>query len=243
MPIELTIKAFPSLKNFLGQNLIGTYNIDEEGVKPPSEIVLVENGILKTLLTNRIPNPKVKESNGHQRPVIGGAYSSSSTLGPSVISVSISNAKSEIELKNELMNRARNEGMNYGILIKKLKSTVCGEPFYDPMVQMTTNYSRYDETTLSEPILIYRVYVEDGHEELVRSAKLGRVSNSTLRHINGASKQQYIYNFLSRSGWISGIPASFIVPQTLILEELEVTREKRAYTPKLPSVSSPLRQK
>ncbi len=206
---ELTIKALPGLERFQGKNLIGSYRIDLEGVKPPEEIILVENGILKTLLTNRIPNPKVRESNGHQRPVIRSAYSSSIRLGPSVITVSTSKGKSYPELKKELLQRAREEGMEYGIIIRKLN-----------------------------PAMVYCVYVEDGREEPVRSVKLGAFSLSTLRHIASVSEKQFVYNTLA-----SGIPASFIVPQTLILEELEVKNEKRDYTPKLPVVSSPLSQK
>lgn len=171
--------------------------------------ILVENGILKTLLTNRIPNPKVRKSNGHQRPVIRSAYSSSSSLGPSVITVSTSKGKSYPELKKELLKRAREEGMEYGIIIRKLN-----------------------------PVMVYRVYVEDGSEEPVRSVKLGAFSLSTLRHIASVSEKQFVYNTLA-----SGVPASFIVPQTLILEELEVKSEKRDYTPKLPVVSSPLSMK
>ena len=240
---DLSIKALPGLTKIPGLNLIGSYNIDTEGVMPEAELPLVENGILKTLLTNRTPTPKVRESNGHQRPVIGGGYWTSSTIGPGVISISTSEGKSRDELKEELLKRAGEEGLEYGILIKKLKPYVTGAQYYDPMVQMTSSYGRRDGTSLTEPILIYRVYIEDGREEPVRSAKLGSVSLSTLRHIVGSSEEQFYYNTLSTANWSSGVPATFIVPQTLILEELEVKNEKRDYTPKLPVVTTPLAEK
>ncbi len=85
-----------------------------------------------------------------------------------------------------------------------------------------------------------QVYVEDGREEPVRSARLGEVSLSTLRHIAAVTKRRFVYNTLASANRRSGIPASFIVPEALMLEEIEVKNEKRGYTPKLPVVPPPL---
>ena len=104
---------------------------------------------------------------------------------------------------------------------------------------MTMSYGGRDGVSLSEPILIYRVSVVDGSEEPVRSVKLGSVSISTLRRIVGTAERQNVYNTLTASS----IPSTFIVPQALLLEEFEVKKEKRDYTPKSPVVISPLSQK
>lgn len=207
---DLTIKAMPTMETFSGVRLIGSYKVDEEGVKPPDEIVLVENGMLKTLLSNRTPTLKVKESNGHDRSVISLGRFASSRLGPSVIQMTTSDGKPVAEMKNELLQLAKDEGLEYGILIRKVMS-------------------------LTNPVLIYRVNVEDGEEQLVRSAMLGSFSLSSLRRIYSASAEQFLYQR-------GGIPASYIVPQALIFEELEIEQQKRSYTPKLPVVPSPLLQ-
>jgi hypothetical protein len=240
---DFTIKALPTLNKFKDYNLIGSYIIDNEGVKPPSEITLVENGILKTLLSNRTPTPKVRESNAHERPAIGSGFMTSSHLGPSVILISSSEASVYSELKKELLQRVREEGLEYGILIRKLKPMVTGIIYYDPMVSMASSYGRQYGTTLTEPILVYRVYVKDGREELVRSVKLGDVGISTLRHIAGATQQHYIYNTMATVNGRSGIPSSFIVPRALLLEELEVKSKKSGYIPKLPVIASPFAEK
>jgi hypothetical protein len=205
---DLTLKAMPTVDTFSGVRLIGSCKVDEEGVKPPQEIVLVENGILKTLLSNRTPTVKIKESNGHDRPLISFGRFASSRLGPSVVSMTSSDGRAKTDMKDELLQLAREEGLEYAIVVRKVMS-------------------------LSQPILVYRVYVEDGKEELVRSVMLGRVSVSSLRRIYSASAEQFVYQK-------GGIPASYIIPQSLIFEELEVEQEKRAYTPKLPVVPSPL---
>ena len=205
---DLTLKAMPTLDTFSGVRLIGSFEVDEEGVKPPGEILLVENGILKTLLSNRTPTIKVRASNGHDRPLISLGRFASSRLGPGVILVSTSDGKSKSELKSDLLQLAREEGLDYAIVVRKVMSS-------------------------TRPILLYRVYVEDEKEELVRSAMFGRLTLSSLRRIYAAADQQFLYQK-------GGIPASYIVPQSLIFEELEVEQEKRSYTPKLPIVPSPL---
>jgi len=254
---DLTIKALPGLDSFAGKKLIGNYFVDEEGVKPPSEIILVENGTLKTLLNNRIPTKKIAKSNGHQRPIIGKGSTASNNLGPSIISVTTSNGMSEKEIKQELLQLAQDEGLDYAIVVRKLKSSVTGPiQRFDPMAYLARSRRGQQGPTLSNPILVYRVYVKDGREELVRSVKLGSLALSTLRRITGVGKKRTVYNTLVPSasgpaGLLSfslpssnqGIPASFIVPQSLIIEELEVENEKSDFTPKLPVVPSPLSKK
>jgi hypothetical protein len=249
---DLTIKATPKLQAFAGQKLIGAYQVDEEGFKPPDEIVLVENGTLKTLLSNRIPTKAVRESNGHQRPVIGTGAGSS--LGPSVIAVNTIAGKSPAEMKRQLLEMAKAEGLEYTVLVRKIKSPASGsEGRVDPMAFFAMARAGQDGASLSEPILLYRVWVKDGREELVRSVKLGSLPLSSLRRMASASQEHKVYNTLVASGGgffmmgpafsVSGIPASFIVPQALIFEELEVKKEQREFTPKLPVVPSPLTRK
>ncbi len=236
---DLSIRAIPGLDRFDGTKLIGAFTVDTEGVRPPEELALVENGILKTLLNNRTPTLKARESNGHQRPLIGGGSWTSSALGPGVISVESSVGKSKKELREELLRRARDEGVDYGIIVRKLKPRATGASYYDPMVRMTMTYGG-GEGSLTEPLAVFKVSVEDGTETPLRSVDLGPVSLSAIRHIAGVSEDRFAANLLAASGWNSGIPASFVVPRHVLLEELEVKREKREYTPMLPILPSPL---
>ncbi len=205
---DLTITARPTMTTFAGSRLIGSSDIDEEGVIPPNEIVLVENGILRTLLSNRIPTLKLRSSNGHDRPMFSLGRFATSRLGPSVIEVTTSQGKSLAEMKTELLKLAEQDGLDYAIIVRKIMSGF-------------------------RPITVYRVRVADGSEELVRSVTLGRLAASSFRRIYAASSDQILYQK-------GGIPASYIVPNALIFEELEVEQEKRSFTPRLPVVPSPL---
>jgi len=250
---DLTIKALPKLQLSAGQKLIGTNLVDEEGVQPPEEIILVENGMLKTLLNGRIPTKAVRESNGHSRPIVG--MGANSSIGPSVIAVTTAAGKAQAEMNNQLLEQAKTAGLDHAIIVRKIKSPNSGaERRFDPMAMLTMMRSG-GGAPLSDPLLVYRIWVKDGREELVRSAKLGSLSLSALRRMVSASQEQIAYNTLVGSGGggvlfmfgpsfsASGIPASFIVPQALIFEELEVKKAQREFTPKLPVVSSPLKKK
>jgi len=237
---NFTIRALPHLDSYGGVRCIGALPVDCEGVIPPEEIVLVRDGILETLLSNRTPSLRVPLSNGHQRPVIGGGYWTGMALGPSVISIESDEGMPTEDLKRELLKRAVDEGMDYAILIRKLKPAVTGESYSDPMVRLTRTFSSGGETALSEPLEMYKVYVADGREELIRSASLSDISLSTLRHIAGVSSERAVYNTLATPGYSAGVPSTFIAPDAILLEELEVTEEKRDFTPRLPVIPSPL---
>ncbi|MFC1541019.1 hypothetical protein ACFL50_01075 [Candidatus Latescibacterota bacterium] len=236
---DYSIKAIPGLSNYQGINLIGKYDVDAEGVIPPAEISLVENGILKMLLTNRTPTAKIYESNAHQRYAIGSGYSTTNTIGPGVIHVSSSNGQSYADLKKDLIRRAKDEGLDYGIVIRKIRPKSTGIIYYDPMVNMATSYGGGYSNSLTEPVMVYRINVEDGSEELIRSVKIGEISLSALRHIAGTTGEEIVYNTLATVSGRSGLPASFIVPRALMLEELEVKNKKSVYIPRLPVVSNP----
>lgn len=240
---EISIVDRPSLDRRDGMTLLGSYTIDREGVKPPSELVLVDNGILKTLLNNRTPTLKIKDSNGHFRPVVGGGAWISTATAPGVVEVTSSKTKSRADLKKELIKRAKDEGLDYGIIVSKLMPMTTGAQYYDPMVRMTTSFGKGDGGSLTAPVLVYRVSVRDGSEELVRSVSLGTVGLTALRHIVGAGDNRLTVNMLTAANWTSGVPATFIVPDALLLEELDVRKEKRDYTPRLPVVPSPLSAK
>ncbi len=237
---DYTIKAIPGLSEYKGQPLIGSFEVDAEGVIPPEEITLVENGMLLTLLTNRTPTVKIAESNGHQRYGVGTGYRTSSTIAPGVVRVSSSGGQTYADLKADLLRRARLEGLDYGIIIRKLRPKSNGIIYYDPMVDMAMSYGGGSRNSLTEPLTVYRVSVKDGSEELVRSVKISEIGIGTLRHIAGTTGEEFVYNTLAAVNGNSGIPSSFIVPQAIILEELEVMNKKNSYIPKLPVVSNPL---
>ena len=102
---RITVTATPKLKRFNGVDLLGTAQVDEEGVVPPDELKLIENGILLNLLNDRTATHEGQTSNGH--------YS-----GPAVIQVSFNGTETLAALKNKLISQASDDDLEYAIVLK-----------------------------------------------------------------------------------------------------------------------------
>jgi hypothetical protein len=102
----MTVKAKPKLRSFQGVELMGSFEIDSEGVTPPDEITLIERGTLKTLLNDRSLTRPDQTSNGHAD-------------GPGVIEISFEGNQTHKALKQSLMALAKEEGYDYAYLVKK----------------------------------------------------------------------------------------------------------------------------
>jgi hypothetical protein len=226
----LSVIARSKLSKYNGINLMGNFSVDAEGVIPPDSLVLIENGILKTLLNDRTPTKRIKESNGHNRFAIMNRGFTKQT-GPGVIFFSCSEGKSKEELKKELIEKAREEGLNYAIIIKP--------------ISLETNY---------RPVNIYKVSLEDGSEKLIRSVNLGNLDDNNLKNILGLSHNEIIYNtifpegigsnifnsFKSGMNIINGLPSSFIAPDAILLEEIEIEGIDKPLSGNLPIVDNPI---
>lgn len=104
---SMTVKAKPKLKTFQGVELMGSFEIDGEGVTPPDELTLIDKGVLKALLNDRSITRPDQTANGHAD-------------GPGVVEVSFEGSQTVKTLKQTLMSLAKAEGYEYAYLIKKV---------------------------------------------------------------------------------------------------------------------------
>ena len=72
------------------------------------------------------------------------------------------------------------------------------------------------------PVLTYKVYVSDGHEELVRGAFAQSIPVRSLRQIEAVGNDAFVVNRLSGSSDLP-TPTSIVAPSVL-LEEMELKR-------------------
>jgi hypothetical protein len=202
---EISVTDLPRLEEYNDVPLMGTVKVDAEGIVPPEEIILVQNGILKNLLSDRVPTPKVPQSNGHFRMGIRMGGFTFQTA-PSVIKVSTAVSYNHADLKQQLISLAREKGLEYAYILKPLISSA--------------SYS---------PLCYYRLDVHTGEEKLVRPLLLNPVSLNDLNKNLFMSDKQYVSNLLfgslSRYGSMvmDGIPVSMIVPDAMVLEEVTLT--------------------
>jgi len=152
LPNFLTVVDDPTLKDFQGKSLVGSYGVDSEGVK--AQVVnTIENGMLANYLIGRVPIRDFTTSNGHGRAAPG------SFPGPSlgVLLVKSSEEQSAEELKKKVIQMVTDQGKPYGYRVETLGPG-------------------------NSPRLLYRVYAKDGHEELVRGAVFNELDIRAIRN-------------------------------------------------------------
>ena len=202
LPNFVTVVDDPSLKDFKGKSLVGSYDVDSEGVKAQT-VTLIDSGSLTSYLLGREPIRDFTTSNGHGRAAPG----SSPQPNPGVLIFKSSEPQSPAALKKRIIEMATEQGRPYAYRVETLGPG-------------------------NSPRLLYRVYVNDGHEELVRGAVFSELDVRSLRaDLIAAGDDQLVDN---RPG---GVSMTVIAP-SLLFDELEV---KRADTSKdkLPDYPAP----
>jgi TldD protein len=199
LPTFLSVVDDPTMKSFAGKSLIGSYQIDEEGVRV-APLPVIKDGILVQYLLGRVPIRDFADSNGHGRAAPG--QSPSPNIGNLILQPKESSSPEE--LKKKLIEMCKQEGKPYGY---------------------------YAETLVGyNPRLLYRVYVSDGRQELVRGAVFNELDTRTLRsNLVAAGNDPLVSN---REG---AVPTTVISP-SILFDELEVKRtdSKNAKLPEYP---------
>jgi TldD protein len=203
LPDFLSVVDDPTVSSLEGQLLMGHYLIDDEGVNA-LRVAVVENGKLVNYVLGRQPIRDFPTSNGHGR-----ARIPSNNPGPSLgnLIVHSSETLSPEELKKKLIELCQQRELAYGYYVETLGPQ-------------------------RAPRLLYKVWVKDGHEELIRGAVFGDLDARSLRNDVVAAGTDM--NITNRP---LNIPHSIVAPSVLF-DELEV---KRANTNKnkLPEYPAP----
>jgi hypothetical protein len=233
LPSFLTAVDDPTQATYHQRPLIGAYPVDDQGVKAQA-VTLIDHGVLKALLMSRRPRKEIARSNGHGRAMPLG--SPSAQIGN--LLVQSTDGKSFAQLKQALITRCRAQGLSFGLLIKTLDNpSITGKEFSFSPLMMAGGLLR---ESLAAPVLVYKVSVEDGREELVRGLTVSQMSVRALKDIAAAGSDYYIDNRLTTSGGglmgvvfafaagfeefgAEGIPTTVIAPSVLF-EELELKR-------------------
>jgi TldD protein len=202
LPETFTVVDDPKAKEFDHQTLAGTYDVDDEGVEA-QKVTVIDKGVLTNFLLGRAPIRDFPHSNGHGRTALAGAPRPQ-------ISNLIFKAEKSIpfaELKQKLIQMCKDQGRPYGYYVETTGAAL-------------------------SPRLLWRVYVSDGHQELVRGAVFKQLDTRALRSdIVATGTDNYVYN---RS---EPLPSAIVGP-SLLFGELEIQRANRTRE-KLPQYPAP----
>lgn len=115
LPTFLSITDDPTMKAFGGKGLIGSYDVDDEGVRAAA-VPIVENGMLANYLMGREPIRDFPDSNGHGRAAPG--QNPSPNIGNLI--VQSKETLSPDDLKKKLIDLCRQENKTFGYYVETL---------------------------------------------------------------------------------------------------------------------------
>lgn len=245
LPTGVSLTDDPSLKEFQGQPLLGSYEIDDEGVKA-QQVDLVQNGILKELLMSRRPGPDAEYSNGHAR---SSMLSDTRPLSSNLV-FKAAEALSPADLRKKFLEACKADGHEWCLEVKQMDNPALTSVHQEDFSEFIGEVAGGIASGERIPLEIYRVYVADGHEELARGGRIEGLTARSLRNILGISDDATVYTYMqnpsvgfagtalgSFGSAQDGIPSTVISP-SLMLDDVEV-RGFHGEPRRLPLVAPP----
>ncbi len=244
LPLNVSLVDDPGARDYHGQPLFGGYEVDDEGVRG-QRVALVENGLLRAFLMSRRPGPDLQQSNGHGR----AAFLGEPKAVISNLILQADGGDAPEALKKKFLDACRADGKAWCLLVRQMDNPVLGvmrqRDGQDIFAALASGASSGDRL----PLLTYRVYVEDGREELVRGAWLSRLTLRDFRSIAAIGSEYSVYTFhhdpqiigtaLGSFGTAQSGLASSVVAPSLLLEEVEVRGYRPAGTRRPPLLPAP----
>ena len=118
LPPFIDVVDDPTLKEFGGKSLTGSYEVDSEGVKS-APVDIIEKGVLTNYLVGRTPIRDFPESNGH------GRAAPAAPPGPNVgvLLIKSSEAQTPDALKKRVQEMVSNQDKPYGYRVETMAGT------------------------------------------------------------------------------------------------------------------------
>jgi len=244
LPATVNLIDDPLAKDFKGTLLIGGYNIDDEGV-PAEKVTIVENGKLQNLLMSRRPGSDFEKSNGHGR----AAFLAEPKPTMSNLFFSSSETVSKDDLKKKFLEACRAEKLEYCLVVRQMDNPTLSILHQEDFSELLASFGG-NAATDRLPLVVYKLYASDGHEELVRGARISGFNARSLRNIAAIGNDDFIYNYMQNqttgvSGTAlgafgsaqNGLPAAVVAP-SLLFDEVEF-RGARGEPKRLPILPEP----
>ena len=202
LPDFINVFDDPTISTISGQPLFGNYTLDDEGVKG-QRVSLIEKGQLVAYLIGRQPIRDFPASNGHGR--------AAATAAPAPhtgnLVLQSTDPQPDAGLKTQLIELCKKRDLPYGLYVETIGPSL-------------------------GPRLLYRIWTNDAHEELVRGGVFGDLDVRSLRSDLIAAGTAPAVEDRSEPIWFS------VASPALLFDELQVKRTQAAKQ-KLPEYPAP----
>jgi TldD protein len=229
LPSSVTIADDPGAKEFHGAPMLGGFKVDEEGERA-QKVTVVENGNLQELLMSRRPGPDSNKSNGHGRAAL------LNDAKPTMSNLFFTSAEtlSPAELKKKFLEECRAEKSPYCLIVRQMDNPTLSLLHQEDFSELLASFGGGAGTGDRLPLLVYKIYPEDGREEMIRGSRIVGLNSRALRNLGGIGNDGFVYNYMQSqvNGFAGtalgafgsangGLPASIVAP-SLLFDELEV---------------------
>ncbi len=209
LPKFVNVFSDPTISDYNGVKLIGSYQFDDQGVKS-QRVTVVEKGILKNFLMSRAPLEGFDNSNGHGRSNTG----LQPTSRQSNLIIETTSQNTIDDLRKKLISECKKQGKTYGYLFQDVVGGYTLTQVYTPNV-----FNIF-------PTEVYRVYVDGRPDELVRGVNLIGTPLAMFSEIEASSNKQEVFSGIC--GAESGnVPVTAIAP-ALFVKKIETQRKANA---------------
>jgi len=228
LPANVSLVDDPTLKEFNGQPLLGNYEIDDEGVKA-ERVEVVENGSLKNLLMSRRPGPDFTASNGHARSAL---LSDTRPLSSNLF-LQANGGLNPDALKKKFLDACRDDGHEWCLEVKRMDNPALSSIRQEDFSEFLGGIAGGVASGERIPLVVYRVYVSDGREEMVRGGHIEGLQLRAIRNILGIGDDDTVFPYMQNTagGFAGtalgafgsaqgGIPSTVVTP-SLLLDEIE----------------------
>jgi len=207
LPAFLSITDDTTMKKLAGQDLLGYYQFDDEGV-PAERVTLVDHGVLKNFEMSRSPLMGFPHSNGHGRRQLGATPVSRQGN----LIVQSSKTMSNAALRAKFIESIKAQHKPYGLLIDDIAGgftfTGRGQP----------------QAFQVQPLVVYEVFPDGRPDELVRGVDIVGTPLAALTKIVATGDTAEVFN--GYCGAESGsVPVAAASPAILI-SEMEVQKKE-----------------
>jgi predicted Zn-dependent protease len=245
LPGTVSLLDDPTARQFQGRDLLGTFDVDQEGVKA-QRVEVVNSGLLLNFLMSRRPGPDLDHSNGHGR----AAYLGDPRPMASNLFFTSSDGISPDDMKKKFMDACKKNGNKWCLIVRTMDNPVLGVREQEDLSEIVMGAASGAATGDRLPLLVYRVDVVDGRESLIRGARLAGLTLRAVRNIAAVGNDATAFDFMQsqQAGFAgtalaafgaadSGVPSTVVAP-SLLLDDVEV-HGARGEPERLPLVPPP----
>jgi predicted Zn-dependent protease len=177
LPRSFSVIENPAAKVYEGKPIGGTL-VDDEGVRT-RETKLVDHGVLRTLLTTRVPVAGIPRSSGSRR---------SSGAAVTHVFVTTDSGLGDAELRQRALALAKQSGSDYAIVVRRLGGAGAGPRGFVAVMAAMRSGEGGGAIPLAEAVKLFA----DGHEEPIRGATLAGVTIASFKEIVAASRSRIV---------------------------------------------------